>query len=104
MAIDIEFIREHIDNGLYDLTIHADNERLDDGLTISELEYALSDCDVLEGYADNPRGESCLALGYITNRLPVHVVCGRTKQNKLLLITLYIPKMPKWRNGRTRNK
>jgi hypothetical protein len=82
--------------------LHADQERLEDGLTIEEMEEALCSAEVLENYRDDPRGHSCLVLGF-TGSQPVHLVCGRTKQGKVILITVYRPKMPKWKDERSRN-
>ena len=57
----------------------------------------------LEDYPNDPRGHSCLVLGYVRGR-PVHVVCGLTKQGKVILITVYVPAMPKWKDEHTRNR
>lgn len=45
-------------------------------LTIAELETALSACEVLEEYPDDPRGQSCLVLGFMPRGRAVHV-CGQ---------------------------
>ena len=55
----------------------------------------------LEDYADDPRGASCLILGYSRGRA-IHVVCGWTSANILRIITVYLPKPPKWLDDRTR--
>ena len=57
----------------------------------------------LEDYPDDPRGHSCLVLGH-TGGQPVHVVCGLTRQGRLLLITVHRPLPPKWRDARTRER
>jgi len=97
------FIRSEIENQAYQISLHADDERLADGLTIAEVESALMDCDVLETYPEDPRGESCLALGFVKNK-PVHFVCGRNRAGHLVLITVYIPSLPKWKDPYTRNR
>ena len=102
-TLTIEFIRESVGLGAYELSFHADDERLDDGLTIAELEDALKAAELLEDYPDDPRGHSCLVLGHAGGR-PVHVVCGMTRQRKLFIVTVYRPKMPKWKDERTRNR
>jgi len=83
--------------------LHADDERLQDGLTITELEEALASAEVLEDYPDDPRGPSCLGLGFASGQ-PLHIVCGLTRQGTLILITVYRPLMPKWRDERTRSR
>ena len=102
MSPTAEFIRQCVEKDDYEFSLHADDERLSDGLTIAELEEVLCSCELIEDYPDDPRGPSCLVLGSATGR-PLHVVCGLTKQQKLLLITVYRPTMPKWRDEKTRN-
>ncbi len=104
MIITTDFIKIEIKNQDYEISLHADDERIAEDLTINELEYALLDCEIIEHYPDDPRGVSCLALGYSTDSIPIHIVCGKTSSNHLFIITVYIPKMPRWKNPHTRNK
>ncbi len=103
MPFEPEFIRGEIENQSYLISLHADDERLADGLTIAELEAALTNCEVIESYPDDPRGESCLALAFVGEK-PVHVVCGKNRAGHLVLITVYVPFMPKWTDPYTRNR
>jgi hypothetical protein len=102
MPFELDFIRAEISNQSYQISIHADDERLADGLTIAELETSLLNCEILESYPEDQRGESC-SLGFVVEK-PVHVVCGRNRSGHLVLITVYVPSMPKWNNPRTRNR
>lgn len=43
-------------------------------------------------------------LGFTPAGMPVHVVCGKNRAEHLLLITVYIPAMPKWKDAYTRNR
>ena len=81
--------------------MHADQERLAEGLTVAALEQALQSAELIEDYPNDPRGHSCLILGFTEGRA-IHVVCGLTRQQKLILITVYLPVLPKWRDERTR--
>jgi len=103
MSISPDFIRVEIENQTYEISLHADDERIADGLTVSQLEVALSECKIIEEYPNDPRGESCLALGFTPEGNPVHAVCGRNLSGHLVLVTVYIPTMPKWRDPYTRN-
>lgn len=75
VPLDESFIKRAAQRGDYELSLHADEERLNDHLTIEELEHVLQSCEILERYPNDPRGESCLALGFCEER-PVHIVCG----------------------------
>ncbi len=101
MPLDEAFIRQAVQLGDYELSLHADEERLNDHLTIEEIEEVLRSCEILEQYPEDPRGESCLVLGFCGGR-PIHIVCGKTRQAKLFLITVYIPNEPKWKDPKTR--
>ena len=103
MSLTVQFIQDSVFRGDYELSLHADEERLIEGLTLSQLEDILQRCELLEDYPDDPRGPSCLVLGYLGKR-PIHCVCGLTRHNRLILITVYEPQMPKWRDDRTRNR
>jgi len=103
MTLTPDFIRTEIEKQSYEISLHADDERIADGLTVSQLEVVLSDCKIIEEYWDDPRGESCLVLGFTSEGKPVHVVCGRNPSGHLIVITVYIPSMPKWRDPYTRN-
>ena len=104
MHITPDFIRTKIDKQSYEISLHADDERIADGLTVSQLEFALSNCEVIEHYQDDPRGESCLAMGLTLEGIAVHIVCGKNPSEQLILITVYITTTPKWRDPYTRNR
>jgi hypothetical protein len=103
VSLTIEFITQSAARSDYELSLHADEERLAEGLTLAQVEDALQSAEVLEDYPNDPRGRSCLVLGHASGR-PVHVVCGLTRQGKLIVITIYLPTMPKWKDERTRNR
>ncbi|MBU1487762.1 DUF4258 domain-containing protein [bacterium] len=68
------------------------------------MEFVLSNCEIIEEYPDDPRGESCLVAGFTPEGIPVHVVCGKNLSGHLILVTVYIPTMPKWQDPYTRNR
>lgn len=104
MSITSNYITKEIQTQNYEISLHADDERIAEGLTTYQVEYALLDCKIIEEYPNDPRGESCLVVGFTTENIPIHVVCGKTSSGNLIWITIYIPTMPKWRDPFTRNK
>jgi hypothetical protein len=58
--------------------------------------------EIIEEYPNDQRGESCLILGY-ADETPIHIVCG-WRGEKVVIITVYIPKFPKFINPKTRGK
>lgn len=104
MSITLDFIRTEIQNHHYEISLHADDERIADELTILQIEFALLECEIVEEYARDPRGKSCLVLGFTPEGIPVHIVCGKNPSGHLIVITVYIPGMPKWRTPYERNR
>ena len=64
---------------------------------MAEVEEALLTGRVLEQYEDTGRGESCLVVGFTENGKPLHMVCGEI-EDQVVLITVYIPTPPKFKN------
>lgn len=101
--MDIEEIKEKAKLDKYEISFHAEKERYAEDITISDLETAIYNGEILEDYPNDPRGPSCLILGYSQNQ-PIHIVCGYAPMKWIRIITIYIPKLPKWINERTRAK
>ena len=101
--LTLKWIREKIKKGEYIWTLHADQERRNDGLEIFEIEKAILKGEVIEEYPDHPRGPCCLIYGEGIEK-PIHVVCGKNKKGMLVIITVYIPTLPKWKNPKERSK
>ena len=99
--MDSKAIRNLVRAGKYEFSKHAERERQADKITVVELEEALTQNEIIEEYGDDPRGPSCLVLGFSGNR-PIHAVCAlKTDPDEVLIITVYDPsKRPeKWTEG-----
>lgn len=101
--MQIENVRDKIKSGDYEISYHAEVERYAEDISIYDIETIILNGEILENYPDDPRGKSCLILGYSQTK-PIHVVCGLTNLNSLRIITVYLPQKPKWLDERTRNK
>lgn len=104
--MQLDEIQELVRDGTYEVSFHAQQERLDENLDVIQIEGAIINYgEILEHYPNDPRGESCLLLGFVETR-PVHVVIGwgatAGGQKVLRLITVYTPTPPKWIDPRTR--
>lgn len=102
--MDVKWIQREVRSGEYEFSGHADEEREAEKILIADVEEALLTGEILEDYPDDPRGPSCLVLGYSSRGYPIHVICGRTPSGKLRLITVYTPSLPKWVDERTRRR
>lgn len=99
--MDIKVIRKKVRAGEYDLSEHAHRERQEEQITTEEIEQTLLKGSIIEEYPNDPRGPSCL-IGRKDNR-PIHVVCG-FRDERLLIVTLYVPKSSTWIDWKTRAK
>jgi len=98
--VDIEEIKRKVRNDQYVYSQHAEIERRTEALTFAQVEEALLNGQILEQYPDTGRGESCLVVG-LAEKTPIHAVCG-WRGDKIVLITVYIPRPPKFIDPWTR--
>jgi hypothetical protein len=100
--MDIEVVKTQVCRGRFMLSAHADQEAADENIDIAEICAAILNDEMLEYYPDTGRGESCLILGFVKDR-PIHVVCG-WRRGLVVVITVYIPKPPKFKDPWTRGR
>ena len=96
--MEIRKIRKLVVEGRYVYSKHAERERELGMIYTWELEDALRNGEIIEDYIDDPRGTSCLVLGFCGPK-PIHAVCTiKIEPEELLLITVYDPskKPDKW--------
>lgn len=101
--MDIEWIKTRVRQNKYLWSLHADEERRNDGLEIQDVEEALLNGKVLETYPQDPRGASCLVYGECKKGVSVHIVCGKNSKEWLVIITVYRPVLPKWKTPTERS-
>ena len=64
-------------------------------ISTSEVRTVIEYGEAIEDYPKDPRGHSCLMLGFDVNGRPIHVVCS-PKDDYLAIITAYVPDADKW--------
>lgn len=98
----IDHIKQRVRARKFKYTLHARNEALNDKINISKTVEIIECAELIEDYPDDPRGHSCLLLGWM-GITPVHVVCG-VGPEEIIIITVYIPDSDKWIDYRERKK
>lgn len=95
----IAVIQNLIRSRQYLFTIHAADRMTERHIAVEEIEEALlgDSVEVVEDYRDDPRGSSCLILGFTDKDRPLHVHC--TRPPGLTVITAYEPDDSEWENG-----
>ncbi len=95
--MDIKSIKLKFISGEYFYSRHGDTERQNDNLSLLDVEEAVLNGRILENYENTGRGESCLLVGFTDRGKPIHIVCGYSK-NSVVIVTVYIPTPPKFKN------
>lgn len=102
--MDIKAIRNKIKEGRYIISFsHTDKMRLRK-IEAEEIEEAIFNGMIIEPYPDDPRGPSCLIMGFSNQNRPLHVLCGKIEDNEILIITAYEPDPNEWETDWVRRK
>lgn len=96
-------IKRQFKLGKFEISWHAEKERYAEDISIDDIRSAIKSGEILEDYPQDARGPSCLVLGSSKGR-PIHIVCGYSAKGWIRVITVYLPKVPKWIDKRTRGK
>ena len=72
--------------------------RVDRMITTAEVDVVIASCEIIEDYPDDPRGHSCLLLGFGDQGRAIHVLCS-PKMDYLAIITAYLPDPLRWSNN-----
>jgi hypothetical protein len=76
--MDLKEIQRLLRGGQYEVSFHAQQERLEEDLDLIQIEAAIIEHgELLEEYPDDPRGESCLVLGFVGSRPSMRSWGGR---------------------------
>lgn len=82
----IKQIQALVRYGLYYLTEHADDEAMQDALTIYDVEYSILNGRIRRTW---PRDDKFEVVGIALDGRLIGVVCRITKGNKVRVITVY---------------
>lgn len=63
----------------------------------SEVEEAVSNCEILEEYVYDKPFRSCLLFGETSRQRPLHFVCAHDVESNLaIVVTVYEPDPARW--------
>ena len=90
-----EFILQHIQAKIrtldYVMTVHADEEMDDDGLSIIDVEHVMMTGQIVERQRDRHTGEWKYVLnGQTDDELNIMVVAKMSPTDTVVIITLYV--------------
>jgi hypothetical protein len=87
-------IKSQLAAGAFRVTQHAQQEMVEEDISLAEVLEAAQRGEILEHYPEHRRGACCLVHGLTDVGRPLHVVCT-TALPLLILITAYEPRPPK---------
>ncbi|TVR62055.1 MAG: DUF4258 domain-containing protein [Spirochaetaceae bacterium] len=85
------------------VTVHAHQEMVEEDILLDDVLCALRQAKIVENYPEHRRGPCCLIHGKNSTGRDLHVVCT-TSLDVAIIITVYEPKPPKWKNPFTRGR
>ena len=99
--MDIEWIKEQVESGNYQLKLHAVERASIRGIDPLEIKEALLNGEIIEDYPKDKRGRSCLVYGKTQVGKDIHALCGLA-YDILWIITVYEPDPAEWVDAKTR--
>jgi len=92
----IEQIHAKIQAGQFEFSKHAVDQSILRQISVHELQEAIANGEIIEGYPDDKYGPSCLVLGFTEAGRPLHIQCSYPSRLLVKIITLYEPDPTEW--------
>jgi hypothetical protein len=101
--IEIETITESIKANRFRITDHADEEAINDGISLVQAFESISNGQIIEQYPEDDPYPSCLIYSKLENGDPIHTVWAfNPATSASVLITTYRPDPRRWIDGKMR--
>lgn len=85
--------------GPFEFSRHAVDQSIIRDISVNEVKEAINQkAKIIEDYANDKYGPSCLVLGFTRQNRPLHIQCSYPSRPVLKIITLYEPDPAKWIN------
>jgi hypothetical protein len=95
-------LRSKIADSLFEFSEHAVDQSIIRHISVPEIREAFANSQIIEDYADDKYGPSCLVLGFTLADRPLHLLCSHPSRPLVKIVTLYEPDPDLWINSRTR--
>lgn len=103
-TVTVDAVRALLREGRWAWSAHAQQAAGGWQVSAEDLTEILDGAELLEQYPSTGRGPSALLLGHTRGGRALHAVVGYSRTGNLVIVTVYEPTMPKWRDPRTRNR
>jgi hypothetical protein len=98
----IDKIREKVEAGEIEYSRHAVDQSILRRITVKDVRDAFGSAEIIEDYAEDKYGPSCLVLGFTSTHRPLHIQCSHPSRQLIKIITVYEPDPELWFNFRER--
>ena len=98
----MEEIRQRIDQGQFEFSLHASNQSIARQIPVSEIREMILSAALIEDYPNDKYGPTVLLLGFTKAGRPLHLHLSTPARPVLKLITLYQPNPALWIDFRFR--
>jgi hypothetical protein len=92
----MEEIRRKVQRQEYEYSLHSANQSILRHIARREVEEAFESGMVIEDYASDKYGPSCLVFGYTKGGRALHVQCTHPVRFRIKIITVYEPDPAEW--------
>lgn len=92
---DLQMLATDVDN--FKITKHVTMRFKERNIKLSFVRKALLNGEIIEQYPSDYPFPSCLILGYLDSKTPIHV-CAGLGEGKIWIITAYYPNTNDWEN------
>ena len=89
---------------MFEFSQHATDQTIVRGIRVQEIREAVAAGELIEDYADDKYGPSCLVLGFAASGRPLHIHCSYPSRPVVKLITIYEPDPSRWIDSRKRRQ
>jgi hypothetical protein len=100
----IEAIRDKFEQQQFEFSQDAVDRMILRYITVSEVQQAIANGEVIEDYPQDKYGPSCLISGFTTNDRPLHIQCSYPSRPLIKVVTVYEPSPDDWLNFKVRVK
>ena len=68
-------LRTKIADGQFEFSQHAVDQSIIPHISVQEIREAFANSQIVEDYADDKYGPTCLVLGFTLTGRPLHILC-----------------------------
>jgi len=97
-------IRVKFAQNQFEFSKHATDRLILREIKVQEVREAVKNGEIIEDYAQDKYGPSCLILGWTRAQRPLHIQCSYPSRSVIKVVTVYEPNPAEWIAFRVRRE